>query len=136
MPPDDSQQDEVDGLALGTRGGLRFRHNFPQDAEYELAIGLLRNFHGYLTGLEFAHRVEIAIDGEQVFVAQVGGEEDNLASDRNMSATARRDRRAPEDPRPRRGRSARRWASPSSAGIAPSRTSRCSSTSAITICRT
>jgi hypothetical protein len=88
VPPDDSQQDEVDGVGLGTRGGLRFRHNFPQDAEYELAIGLMRNFHGYITGLEFAHRVEIAIDGEQVFTAQVGGEEDNLASDRNMSAAA------------------------------------------------
>jgi len=88
VPPDDSQQDEVDGLGLGTRGGLLFRHNFPQDAEYELAIGIMRNFHGYMTGLEFAHRVEIAIDGEQVFVAQVGGEEDNLASDRNMSAAA------------------------------------------------
>jgi hypothetical protein len=88
VPPDDSQQDEVDGLGLGTRGGFRFRHNFPQDAEFELAIGLVRNFHGYVTGLEFAHRVEIAIDGEQVFSAQVGGQEDNLASDRNMSAAA------------------------------------------------
>jgi hypothetical protein len=88
VPPDDSQQDEVDGLGLGTRGGLRFRHNFPQDAEYELAISLMRNFHGYITGLEFAHRLEIAIDGEQVFSAQVGGPEDNLASDRNMSAAA------------------------------------------------
>jgi cytochrome c551/c552 len=88
VPPDDSQQDEVDGLGLGTRGGFRFRHNFPQDAEFELAISLMRNFHGYVTGLEFAHRVEIAIDGEQVFVAQVGGPEDNLASDRNMSAAA------------------------------------------------
>jgi hypothetical protein len=48
----------------------------------------MRNFHGYMTGLEFAHRVEIAIDGEQVFTAQVGGPEDNLASDRNMSAAA------------------------------------------------
>jgi hypothetical protein len=86
--PDDSQEEEVDGLGLGTRGGLRFRHNFPQDGEYELAIGLMRNFHGYVTGLEFAHRVEIAIDDEQVFTAQVGGEADNLASDRNMSAAA------------------------------------------------
>src|SRR5688572_8538525 len=88
VPPDDSQQDEVDGLGIGTRGGFRFRHNFPQDAEYELAVSLVRNFHGYITGLEFAHRIEIAIDGEQVFVAQVGGDTDLLASDRNMSAAA------------------------------------------------
>jgi hypothetical protein len=88
VPPDDSQQDEVDGLGLGTRGGLRFRHNFPHDAEYELAVSLMRNFHGYITGLEFGHRVEIAIDGEQVFSTQVGGPADLLASDRNMSAAA------------------------------------------------
>jgi hypothetical protein len=88
VPPDDSQQDEVDGLGIGTRGGIRFRHNFPQDAEYELAVGLLRNFHGYITGMEFAHRVEIAIDGEQVFSAQVGGPADLLANDRNMSTAA------------------------------------------------
>jgi mono/diheme cytochrome c family protein len=86
--PDDSQEEEVDGLGIGTRGGLRFRHNFPQDGEYELAVALMRNFHGYVTGLEFAHRVEIAVDDAEVFTAQVGGEEDNLASDRNMSAAA------------------------------------------------
>jgi len=88
VPPDDSQQDEVDGLGLGTRGGLLFRHTFPQDAEYEFAIGMMLSFHGYVVGMEFAHQVEIAIDGEQVFVAQVGGEEDNLASDRNQSEAA------------------------------------------------
>ena len=78
----------MDGLGIGTRGGIRFRHNFPQDAEYELAVGLMRNFHGYITGMEFAHRVEIAIDGEQVFTTQVGGPADLLANDRNMSAAA------------------------------------------------
>jgi mono/diheme cytochrome c family protein len=88
VPPDDGQEDHVEGLPLGTRGGLRFRHNFPQDAEYEFSIKLLRNIVGYLTGLEFAHQVEISVDGERVFVAQVGGEEDNRASDLAMSATA------------------------------------------------
>jgi Protein of unknown function (DUF1592)/Protein of unknown function (DUF1588)/Protein of unknown function (DUF1587)/Protein of unknown function (DUF1585)/Protein of unknown function (DUF1595) len=88
VPPDDSQEDHVEGLPLGTRGGLLFKHNFPQDAEYEFSIKLLRNIVGYLTGLEFAHQVEISIDGERVFLAQVGGEEDNRASDLAMSQTA------------------------------------------------
>jgi cytochrome c551/c552 len=88
VPPDDGQEDHVEGLPLGTRGGLLFKHNFPQDAEYEFSIKLLRNIVGYLTGLEFAHQVEISVDGERVFVAQVGGEEDNRASDLAMSATA------------------------------------------------
>ncbi|HXH24341.1 MAG TPA: DUF1592 domain-containing protein [Vicinamibacterales bacterium] len=88
IPPDDSQEEHVEGLPLGTRGGLLFRHHFPQDAEYEFAVKLLRNIVGYITGLEFAHVLEITIDGERVFAAQVGGDEDNLASDRNMSLAA------------------------------------------------
>jgi mono/diheme cytochrome c family protein len=88
VPPDDGQEDHVEGLPLGTRGGLLFRHNFPQDAEYEFSIKLVRNIVGYLTGLEFAHEVEISIDGERMFVAQVGGEADNRASDLAMSQTA------------------------------------------------
>ena len=85
VPPDDSQEDHVEGLPLGTRGGLLFRHTFPQDAEYEFSVVLLRNIVGYMTGLEFAHQLEVTIDGERVFAAQVGGDEDNRASDKNMS---------------------------------------------------
>ncbi len=33
-----SQQSHIEGLPLGTRGGLRFTHNFPLDAEYEFRI--------------------------------------------------------------------------------------------------
>jgi hypothetical protein len=88
IPPDDSQEDHVEGLPFGTRGGLLFEHNFPQDAEYEFAVFLLRNIVGYMTGLEFAHQLEVLIDGERVFSAQVGGEADNAASDKNMSETA------------------------------------------------
>ncbi len=88
IPPDDSQQEQVDGLPLGTRGGLLFRHTFPQDGHYEFGVFLTRNIVGYMTGLEFAHTLEISLDGERVFSAQVGGEKDNLASDTNMSEAA------------------------------------------------
>ena len=88
IPPDDSQEDHVEGLPLGSRGGMLFRHNFPQDAEYDFNVFLLRNIVGYMTGLEYAHMLEITIDGERAFLVQVGGEEDNLASDRNMSEAA------------------------------------------------
>ena len=39
IPPDDSQEEHVDGLPLGTRGGLLFRHTFPQDAKDFAAFG-------------------------------------------------------------------------------------------------
>ena len=87
-PPDLSQEGHVEGLPLGTRGGVLVEFNFPLDAAYDFSVVLLRNIVGYMTGLEFAHDLEIAIDGERVFATQVGGEEDNLASDRNMSAAA------------------------------------------------
>jgi hypothetical protein len=88
-PPQDLAQGvHVEGMPLGTRGGVKIRHNFPLDAEYELDVFLVRNIVGYMTGLEWAHELEIAIDGERVFLAQVGGEADNLMSDENMSAAA------------------------------------------------
>jgi len=87
-PPDLAQGDHVAGLPLGTRGGIAFRHNFPLDGEYDFSVFLLRNIVGYMKGLEWPHQLEISIDGERVFVAQVGGEEDNAMSDANFSAAA------------------------------------------------
>jgi hypothetical protein len=87
-PPDLGQYRHVDGLPLGTRGGLLISHYFPLDAEYDFAVFLTRNIVGYMTGLEWPHELEISIDGERVFVAPVGGEDDNLMSDRNFSAAA------------------------------------------------
>ena len=87
-PPDLAQYRHVPGLPLGTRGGLRIEHYFPLDAEYDFAVFLTRNIVGYMTGLEWPHELEISIDGERAFLAPVGGEEDNLMSDRNFSLAA------------------------------------------------
>jgi len=86
VPPDLAQDDHIEGLPLGTRGGLLIRHNFPLDAEYQFSVKLLRNIVGYMTGLEWPHQLEITVDGERVFIAPVGGPEDNKMSDENMSA--------------------------------------------------
>jgi cytochrome c5 len=88
VPPDLAQANHIEGLPLGTRGGILIKHNFPLDASYDFAVFLRRNIVGYMVGLEWAHELEISIDGERVFLAQVGGPEDNKKSDANMSATA------------------------------------------------
>src|SRR5438552_14869682 len=88
MPPDISQEDHIEGLPLGTRGGMLIRHNFPLDGEYDSRIFLLRNIVGYMKGLEWPHQLEITVDGERVFLAAVGGEEDNKMSDANFAAAA------------------------------------------------
>jgi hypothetical protein len=87
-PPDLAQGEHIEGLPLGTRGGLLIEHNFPLDAEYDFNVFLRRNIVGYMTGLEWAHEIEITIDGERVFSTQVGGAQDNAASDANFSAAA------------------------------------------------
>jgi len=84
VPPDLAQDDQIEGLPLGTRGGLLIHHNFPLDAEYEFSVKLLRNIVGYITGLEWPHQLEITVDGSRVFLAPVGGEEDNKMMDANL----------------------------------------------------
>ncbi len=87
-PSDLSQRGHIEGLPLGTRGGLAIHHYFPLDGQYDFNVFLLRNIVGYMAGLEWPHELEISIDGERVFSAGVGGEADNAASDANMSAAA------------------------------------------------
>ncbi|HJT86477.1 MAG TPA: DUF1587 domain-containing protein, partial [Bryobacteraceae bacterium] len=84
IPPDLAQAEHIEGLPLGTRGGILIHHNFPLDGEYDFSIGLLRNIVGYITGLEFPHQLEITLDGQRVFLAPVGGEEDNKMMDTNL----------------------------------------------------
>ena len=87
VPPDRSQEDHIEGLPLGTRGGILVRHNFPLDAVYEFNVVLLQNIVGYVPGLEWPHELEISIDGERVFLAEVGGPQDNKLSDTNLALT-------------------------------------------------
>ncbi len=83
-PPDLDQEQHIEGLPLGTRGGIQIHYNFPLDGGYDLRVFLLQNIVGYVPGLEYAHQLEISIDGQRVFLAQVGGEEDNKMSDANL----------------------------------------------------
>jgi cytochrome c5 len=75
-----TQREHVEGLPLGTRGGLLVSHNFPADAEYELAGRLARTvLNGYVgvEGHETPYQFVITVDGEQVYTATVGGPDDN-----------------------------------------------------------
>jgi hypothetical protein len=74
-PRGSDQSVHIDGLPLGTRGGLLAEHVFPADGEYKFSIGGLAS-GGYVRGLEYEHRVIITIDGAKVFEKVVGGEED------------------------------------------------------------
>jgi hypothetical protein len=57
-PPARSHDQHIDGLPLGTRGGLQIRHFFPLDAEYDISTG------GGRGGGSFAN-MDLTIDGER-----------------------------------------------------------------------
>ena len=73
----------VEGLPLGTRGGVLAPHTFPLDGDYVIKADLLETNLGAVRGLIEPHQVEFSIDGERVFVASVGGDADNAKSAAN-----------------------------------------------------
>jgi cytochrome c5 len=70
----------MEGLPLGTRGGILFEHDFPADGEYEFTIGGLVGA-GYLWGVMDPNTLIITIDGERIFEQKLGGPEDLKAVD-------------------------------------------------------
>ena len=71
-----SQDRHIEGLPLGTVGGMVVRHVFPLDAEYALQVKLFRTNVGTMRGLQYEHDVEISVDGQRVHLARVGGKAD------------------------------------------------------------
>jgi len=71
---DRSQDQHIEGLPLGTVGGLVANHVFPLDAEYKFSLALYRTNLEAIRGLEHPHQIEITIDGARVFIATIGGE--------------------------------------------------------------
>ena len=82
FPPPDlgDQEGYVDGMPLGTRGGMRFEYTFPADGEYrinitDIDIGL------YPRGLENEQTLIVLIDRNEVFRQSIGGPEDRAFVD-------------------------------------------------------
>ncbi|MCC6536633.1 MAG: DUF1592 domain-containing protein, partial [Bryobacterales bacterium] len=71
LPPDLTQEQHIDGMPLGTRGGLMTRYTFPVDAEYEIQIRLARDRNEHVEGLYDTHEVELTLDGERLRVFAV-----------------------------------------------------------------
>jgi hypothetical protein len=64
--PDITQEDRVDGLPLGTRGGTLVRYTFPRDGVYEVQIRLARDRNELVEGLHEPHELEVLLDRARV----------------------------------------------------------------------
>ncbi len=76
-----ANQNPDEPLPLGTRGGIRFKHNFPADGEYRITINNLA-VGPYSNALENESTVVIMIDGRIVFRKPIGGPADLALADR------------------------------------------------------
>ncbi|MEO6569693.1 MAG: DUF1592 domain-containing protein [Opitutaceae bacterium] len=66
VPPDVTQEEHVEGLPVGTRGGAVFPYVFPQDGSYEIQVRLACDRNEQVEGLKKPHEVEMLIDRERV----------------------------------------------------------------------
>lgn len=84
IKPDVTQDVHVDGLPLGTRGGLLIPYHFPADGEYEVQVHLMRDRNDDIESLHEPHELEVLLDRERMesFTIKPG----NPAADANLKA--------------------------------------------------
>ena len=66
LPADRSQEEHVEGLPFGTRGGTIFDQQFPQTGEYEIELKLARDRDEKIEGLNRRHEIDILLDRARV----------------------------------------------------------------------
>src|SRR5437868_9859567 len=79
LPADLTQEDQLPGLPIGTRGGVSRSYTFAQDGEYEVQILLMRSLEGIVSGLreDRPHEMLVLLDREPVqtfTIAKASGE--------------------------------------------------------------
>src|SRR5262245_5637355 len=80
LPADLTQENHLEGLPFGTRGGTVMNYTFPADAEYDIQVRLMRNRNENVEGLNEPHDMEVTLDGHRLSVftvtpqrSQIGG---------------------------------------------------------------
>jgi hypothetical protein len=64
--PDLTQEGHVEGLPLGTRGGVLIPYTFPQDGDYDVQVWLARDRNEHVEGLREPHELEVLLDHKRV----------------------------------------------------------------------
>ena len=64
--PDITQEEHIEGLPFGTRGGVLIRHAFPREGEYEVRVRLQRDRNEVVEGLNGRHRMDVLLDRERM----------------------------------------------------------------------
>lgn len=92
VPADRNQEAHVEGLPLGTRGGVLMDHTFPVDGEYQVEVRLARDRNEDVEGLNGTHQLEVLLDGEKMASFEVKkqpGERDHSKVDARLKTRMR-----------------------------------------------
>ncbi len=65
IPADLTQEEHVEELPIGTRGGVLIPYTFPQDGVYEVQLRLARDRNEHVEGLREAGEIEVLVDQER-----------------------------------------------------------------------
>jgi hypothetical protein len=66
VPADVTQEDHIEGLPIGTRGGALVNYTFPENGAYEIQIRLTRDRDEHVEGLSEPHDLELLLDRERI----------------------------------------------------------------------
>jgi Protein of unknown function (DUF1592)/Protein of unknown function (DUF1588)/Protein of unknown function (DUF1585)/Protein of unknown function (DUF1587)/Protein of unknown function (DUF1595)/Planctomycete cytochrome C len=66
-----TQEEHVEGLPIGTRGGALMTYTFPRDGEFEIQLRLARDRNEHVEGLREPHELEVLMDRERMALLTV-----------------------------------------------------------------
>ena len=72
LAADYPQDDRIDGLPFGTRGGMAIPYTFPVDAEYRIRVRLSRDTADNMAVFTVPHELDVSLDGEHLRTFTVG----------------------------------------------------------------
>ena len=78
-----SQYTHVEGLPLGTRGGIVVEHNFPVDGEYVINVASMAQAL-WVYNMEFENHLIVMLDHRKIYETSIGGEADQKAIDQQQ----------------------------------------------------
>ncbi len=87
--PDLTQEERIEGLPFGTRGGAVFDVQLPQDGTYEIQVRLARDRNEHVEGLRERHTLLILLEREEkarVTIEPIRSERDHETADLHLKA--------------------------------------------------
>ena len=84
-----TQEEHIEGLPVGTRGGALIPYNFPQDGQYEIQVRLARDRNEEVEGLTEPHELELLVDRQRAAlfkIAPPGKDKNHQTVDQHLKA--------------------------------------------------